>query len=135
MVTITTFYSIPIPEPVSSADQNELAQIMTPDGPVRVRWMNSTGQVILCYNGAWYIQPNARIEDSIASLMGYHPVDMRPSGMLLFDRDYHHGKAAEEREERAVLDCEWSDYACDKMLFQVNVDVVGMEADYDEFVE
>jgi hypothetical protein len=37
--------------------------------------------------------------------------------------------------EQGLLDCEWSDYAHDKMVFQANIEVDGLEYDTYDFVE
>ena len=129
MAFFNTFYSVSIPEPVVSADLQQLAQITTPDGVVDVQWMKKTHQVVLHIEDEWYIQPNGRIDESISALMAYNPLDLHVSGLFLFDRTYTHGSSAADDLEDKLLGCEWSDYAHDKMVFQANIDVYGMEAD------
>jgi hypothetical protein len=55
--------------------------------------------------------------------------------MFLFDRGFKHGKSAPEDMQKQLLGCEWSDYTLDKMVFQVKLDVYGMEADNFDFLE
>jgi hypothetical protein len=135
MAIFNTFYCVPIPPPALNADLQQLAQITTPDGVVDVQWMKKTSQVILRIDDDWYIQPNGRIAESIGTLMAYDPLDMRASGLFLFDRTYACGVSAAEELEDQLLGCEWSDYAHDKMVFQAKLDVYGMEADTYDFLE
>ena len=135
MAIFNTFYCVPIPRPSLGAELQQLAQITTPDGVVDVQWMKQTSQVILRIDNEWYIQPNGRIDESISTLMAYNPLDMRASGLFLFDRTYAHGVSAAEDLEEKLLECEWSDYAHDKMVFQAKLDVYGMEPDTWAFVD
>ena len=135
MPVIATFYTIPIPEPRHISELQQLAQITTPDGVVDVYWINKTTQVVIHFDDEWHIQPNGRIDESIGTYLGYDVLDMKASRMLLFDRDFKNGKSAPEDMEQKVLGCEWSDFALDKMVFQVKLDVYGMEADTYDFLE
>ena len=135
MTVITTFYTIPIPEPRHISDLQQLAQITTPDGVVDVHWIKATSQVVLHFDEKWHIQPNGRIDESIGNYFGYDVLDMKVSKMFIFDRDFQNGKLAPEEMEKQLLGCEWSDYALDKMVFQVKLDVYGMEPDTFDFVE
>jgi len=128
MTIITTFYSIPIPEPFLTNLQ-QLAQFSTPEGLFEVFWVPNMDQVVVRYGTAWYIQPNARIADSLSALICCRDYDIQVTDMFLFDRDYSQGKEAEQEMMDKLLDCEWSDYACDKMVFQANVNVDGLEYD------
>jgi hypothetical protein len=134
MPVFTTFYSIPIPEP-SLGDLQQLAQFSTPEGVFAVSWMPKTEQVVIQHGDDWYIQPNARIEESLSTLICCKTHDLHANGLFLFDRDYRNGKAADMDMERGLLDCEWSDYAHDKMVFQANIEVDGLEYDTYDFVE
>ena len=135
MPVITTFYTIPIPEPRHISDLQQLAKITTPDGVLDVYWIKKTSQVVIQFDDEWHIQPNGRIAESIGNYLGYDVLDMKVSGMFLFDRDFKNGKSAPKDMEEKLLDCEWSDYALDKMVFQVKLDVYGMEADTFDFLE
>ena len=135
MSLITTFYTIPIPEPRHISDLQQLAQITTPDGVVDIHWIKNTSQVVIHFDDEWHIQPNGRIDESIGNYLGYDVLDMKVSGMFLFDREFNHGKSAPEEMEKQLLGCEWSDYALDKMIFQVKLDVYGMDADTYDFLE
>jgi len=134
MPVFTTFYSIPIPEP-SVAELQQLAQFATPEGVFDVSWMPKTEQVVIRHGEDWYIQPNARIEESLSTLICCKTHDLHANGLFLFDRDYRNGKAADTNMEQGLLECEWSDYAHDKMVFQVNIEVDGLEYDTFDFVE
>ena len=134
MPVFTTFYSIPIPEP-SVAELQQLAQFTTPEGVFAVSWMPKTEQVIIQHGNDWYIQPNARIEESLSTLICCKTHDLHANGLFLFDRDYRNGKAADTNMEQSLLECEWSDYAHDKMVFQANIEVDGLEYDAYDFVE
>ena len=134
MPVFTTFYSIPIPEPFVEGLQ-PIAQISTPEGVFDVSWVPKMDQVVIRHGNDWYIQPNARIEDSLSTLIGCNTYDLHAGGLFLFDRDYKNGKAADEDMEQGLLECEWSDYAHDKMVFQANIEVDGLEYDTFDFVE
>jgi len=134
MPVFTTFYSIPIPEPLIKGLQ-QLAQFSTPEGIFDVFWVPKMDQVVIRYGNDWYIQPNARIEDSLSTLICCNTYDLHANGLFLFDREYRHGKAADEYMEKKLLECEWSDYAHDKMVFQANIDVDGLEYDTWDSVE
>ena len=135
MPVFTTFYSIPIPEPSANKNLQQLAQFVTPEGVFDVSWLPQTEQVVIRHGDDWYIQPNARIEEALSTLIGCSTYDLHAGGLFLFDRDYKNGKAADMDMERGLLDCEWSDYAHDKMVFQVNIEVDGLEYDTFDFVE
>jgi hypothetical protein len=135
MSVITTFYTIPIPEPRHILDLQQMAQITTPDGVVDVHWVKKTSQVVIHFNDEWHIQPNGRIDESIGNYLGYNVLDMKVSSMFLFDREFKNGKSAPEDMQKQLLGCEWSDYALDKMVFQVKLDVYGMEPDTFDFLE
>ena len=129
MPVITTFYTIPIPEPRFISDLQQLAQITSPDGVVDVFWVKKTSQIVIHFDDEWHIQPNGRIDESIGNYLGYDVLDMKVSNMFLFDREFKNGKSAPEEMEKQLLGCEWSDFALDKMVFQVKLDVYGMEVD------
>jgi hypothetical protein len=97
--------------------------------------MPKTEQVVIQHGNDWYIQPNARIEESLSALICCNAHDLHANGLFLFDRDYRHGKAADEDMEKGLLECEWSDYAHDKMVFQATIEVDGLEFDTYDFVE
>lgn len=134
MPVFTTFYSIPIPKPQLTECQ-QLAQFTTPEGILDVSWMPKTEQVVIRHGDDWYIQPNARIDESLSVFIGCRTYDLHSSGLFLFDRDYRQGKAASDDMERGLLDCEWSDYAHDKMTFQAHIEVTGLEFDTCDFVD
>jgi len=97
--------------------------------------MPKTEQVVIQHGDNWYIQPNARISESLSTLIGCQTYDLHAGGLFLFDRDYRNGKAADEAMEQGLLECEWSDYAHDKMVFQATIEVDGLEYDTWDFVE
>jgi len=135
MPVFTTFYSIPIPEPSANEKLQQLAQFATPEGVFNVSWLPQTEQVVIRHGNDWYIQPNARIDEALSTLIGCSTYDLHAGRLFLFDRDYKNGKAADEYMEQGLLDCEWSDYAHDKMVFQANIEVDGLEYDTFDFVE
>ena len=134
MPVFTTFYSIPIPEPVMK-DCQQLAQLSTPEGIFDISWMPKTEQIVIRHGNDWYIQPNGRIDESLSTLICCSTYDLHAGGLFLFDRDYRNGKAADDSMERGLLDCEWSDYAHDKMVFQATIEVDGLEHDTFDFLE
>jgi len=134
MPVFTTFYSIPIPEPVLK-DCQQLAQLSTPEGIFAVSWMPKTEQVVIQHGNDWYIQPNGRIDESLSTLICCSTYDLYAGELFLFDRDYRNGKEAPLDMEQGLLGCEWSDYAHDKMVFQATIEVDGLEHDTFDFVE
>jgi len=117
------FYSIEIPTPnIPSTHLNSLAQIRTPTEYIEVFWWPEKRKPVFCIGGQWYIQPDANIRASIASLMGWEERAIQFRELFLFERaSYHHGHAASAADERNFLECDWSDYAVDLMAFQVNI--------------
>ncbi len=131
---MSAFYSISIPRPSSSHFRQDrlqqLAQISTPDGVVDVLWRHgSIRQVVLSYKDHWFIQPDANIARSIGAIFGWN---MRPgvdvSNLFVFQPNaarnecsYRHGKAGDDELLANLTQCDWSDYALDRMVFQADM--------------
>jgi len=123
MSSFSTFYNVSIPEPVLNDQLEQLAQIKGPHDLLEIYWMPKTKQIIAWDGLGWWIQPNGLISHSLAVLMDCREWSIITEEIHLFDRDYKNGERAPEDMERKFLECEWSDYACDKMRFQAFLDV------------
>jgi hypothetical protein len=113
-------YTVSIPAPALSGELEYLAQIqVSGDKLVDVHWMRSTRQAVCNYDGKWYIQSDQNMLTAIARLINYEkPIDLLTvDGLFIFETPGH-GRAANDDLVRAFRDCEWSDYASDRMAFQ-----------------
>lgn len=125
--TFTTFYNVTIPEPVINSGIEQLAQFRTPYGAFEVCWLSKSKQVVIHNGKDWWIQPNGLISKSLASILDCNELNLQLTDLILFDRDYKSGDRAPEELENKFFDCEWSDYACDKMVFQAVIDIAGSD--------
>ena len=121
--TVTAPYTVSIPEPVLPGDLEQLAQISVPGNKLLVvYWMRSTRQAVSSYDGKWYIQSDQNMLSAIGRIIKYeHPIDLLTmDGLFVFETPGH-GFAADDDMIRNFRDCEWSDYASDRMAFQCNI--------------
>ena len=116
-------YTIPIPAPVLPGDLEQLAQIQVPDNKlVAVYWMRSTRQAVCRYDGKWYIQSDQNIMTAIARLIKFEKnIELLTMDGLFIFETRGHGRAADDELVNGFRDCEWSDYASDRLYFQCTV--------------
>lgn len=113
-------YTISIPAPMLPGELEHFAQIQVPGNKqIVVYWMRSTRQAVCSYDGKWYIQSDQNMMTAIARLITYeNPINrLTMDGLFIFETPGH-GRAAHDDMVRDFRDCEWSDYASDRMVFQ-----------------
>ena len=121
MASITTNYSVCIPTPDVNSALEPLAQFTTPDGLVDVYWIRSTNQAVLEFNAKWYIQNDCYITDSIAEILGIKESGITVRNLragAMFDSCSY----ADSEMTRQFYKCMWSDYTCDHMFMQADLD-------------
>ena len=121
MTSTNSFYSIRIPTPLTDAQQ--IAQIIVGDDLIYTYWLRETRQVLVhVYNtDTWYIQPDAKIVKSLATILECDENNIETDDLFLFEKQGH-GKPATAQEAWDFYECEWSDYASDKIGIQFTVD-------------
>ena len=116
-----SFYSISIPEP-SHADLEQLAQILSPAGIICAWWRRAERQVVLELKDKWYIQPNGLITESLGNLLGVPDYQIVCRGLFFFETPGH-GKAVDNEMALGFYNCEWSDYASDRISIQFDLEI------------
>jgi hypothetical protein len=129
-------YNVPIPEPKYL--NQKLARIVTgDDGVIEVFWLENTKQVVFHLSNvasladpeiyaennasSWCIQNNGSIIDSLCYYLPYHYYQILLTNIFAFeDQTLNKGKAATKEMELDIYDCEWSDFACEKMVLHMD---------------
>ena len=139
-------YNIPIPEPKFLSQK--LARITTSDdGVIEVFWLADTRQVVFHLSNvasladpevyaennssSWFIQDDGSIIDSLCYYLPFHYYQILFNKIFVFeDQTLTRGKAATVALESDIYDCEWSDFACEKMV--LHMDAFGHNEIQDE---
>lgn len=116
-----SFYSISIPVP-STTDLEQLAQILSPAGIISAWWRRAERQVILNLNDKWYLQPDWLITDSLGNLLGVPDYQVVCRGLFFFETRGH-GKSVDNDTAMAFYNCDWSDYASDRIAIQFDLEI------------
>jgi hypothetical protein len=119
-----SFYNISIPLPdFQSDDLQQLAQFHLSNGLlVEAHWHKTTKQVVLQDGGnKWFIQPDGPVTRTLSKLLDCQPHNVVVKGLFLFETPGH-GKAADQEMAVSFYDCDWSDYACDRIAIQFNAE-------------
>lgn len=118
-------YTIPIPDPVMPGQLEQLAQIQVPtnnegmDDTVAVYWMRSSRQAICNYAGKWYSQSDQNIITGIANIIQYGKnIELLTVDDLFIFETPGHGRVADDDMVNDFRNCDWSDYASDRIAFQ-----------------
>jgi hypothetical protein len=116
---MTSFYSINVP---STTDIRQVATMLVSghEAPLNVFWAARNRQVIICWRDACIVQPDALITESLAAVLSCMPSQIRAEELFLFEIPKH-GKRMSDEDADAFYDCEWSDYASDRMIIQCNL--------------
>ena len=94
----------------------QLAEIQTADSIITVHWIPRRKEILCSYENRYYRGQNEEIGITLATLMGCSADTLVPSELKVFEgSQYEYGT---ETQLRDLLQCEWSDYACDKMAFR-----------------
>jgi hypothetical protein len=111
--------STPIPPPAAESGLFGLAWFSTPLGPLTVYWWDLYKSVVLhiSYSNLWFIQNNGLIRDSIADIFNWESSLITADELQQFR--YTSGFTGgyynlPEDLTSKFLECEWSDYACDR---------------------
>ena len=72
------------------------------------------------FRDEWYFQEDGNICDSLADFVHEIPTEMYFTNIFLF-RKPGHGKAADDQLMFDIYDCDWSDFACDRLSLEFNV--------------
>lgn len=127
---MSTFYTIPIGDPFVSEFQNfqQLAQItLTTDDCLSVYWRRDERQVVLEHGSQFFIQPNARILDSLAAYLNIDATHIIAKNLTLYESPVQ-AQSADVDTAIQFYDCEWSDYALDNMAIQFDLEVNAHDA-------
>jgi len=102
----------------------QLAQITTTEGTLIVDWIPSSKETLVTYRGQVWKGQNEEIGSTLARLLEVDRVRLVPSDLRIFES---HSPSVQGTQKmlKDLLDCEWSDYACDKMAFQCHVLVIS----------
>lgn len=116
-------HTIPIPEPVLPGQLEQLSQIHVHLGNeikiIAVYWMRSTHQAVCNFDGKWYIQSDQNIMNGIARIIKYEKnIELLTMDDLFVFETPGHGHAADDQLVNDFRNCEWSDYASDRLVFQ-----------------
>lgn len=102
---------------------NELVEIgVIRCGPtsLRIYWKQDGRRVILCRGSEVFEQPDMFIRTSLSPFFpGADVGALEVQCAQIYDPDGSPGKGMNHPNE--LLDCEWSDFACDRLLVQATV--------------
>ena len=122
MASPSSNYSVRIPMPDVAALE-QLAQFYTPDGVLEAFWICDTRQVVLQFGANWYIQNDGYILDSVAEILcikeSVITVNNLKAGNLFDPSTFSY---ADPEMENQIYNCMWSDYTCDHMIMQADLD-------------
>lgn len=131
MASFSTNYSVRIPMPDIAAHDGvaleQLAQFTTPDGLIAVYWIRSTNQAVFEFGDKWYIQNDGYITDSIAEILGVKESVIKVKNLRVGERVGSISEPfvfnyADPEMARQFYTCFWSDYTCDYMIMQADLD-------------
>lgn len=72
----------------------------------------------------WFLQDDMRIRDSISDVLGCAAGTLELWNFMLFDGPaYRHGVQMPDKLAELFLDCEWSDYACDRRPVSARISI------------
>ena len=120
---MSSFYNISIPSPDIYAQLQFVAKINLQGKQSAVFWRNATRQVVIRNeNNEWLIQPDGLITASLAALFNVAPHNIIVKGIFITESP-HNVTMANEDATLAFYECEWSDYACDKMSLSFDLEI------------
>ena len=98
----------------------QLAQIQTEHGVLAVDWIPEGRRIVCHFEGRIWIGQDETIGTTLECFLGKNQTLLIPSELKIYDTP---GKFTwgTEKELKDLFSCEWSDYACDKLLFQCSV--------------
>jgi len=98
----------------------QLAQIQTDHGVLAVDWIPEGRRIVCHYEGRIWIGQDEPIGTTLECFLGKNQTLLVPSELKIFEipGNFTYGT---EKELQDLFRCEWSDYACDRLLFQCSV--------------
>jgi hypothetical protein len=106
------------------ADLQPLASITTESGALSFYWWNAHRAVVVWAEmyGAWLLQKDLEIRRSLADILDWPESFVHGEHFMLFNNvRYNHGIELPEKLATWFLQCQWSDYACDRRPVSVHV--------------
>ena len=113
---------------------DRLARITFWNKPLlEVFWNPSTQQTFFLCDSKWFVRDgDSNIIESLCFFLGKaEPHQVIADSFMVFDQAEKHGRAHEEML-MGIYDCVWSDFACDRLVFHLNVRVFGWIQNKDE---
>jgi len=95
-----------------------LACIETADGAIIVNWIPRRKEILCSYGGRYYRGQNEDIGSTLATLMNCSKNVLVPSDLHVSEGTPGKFDYGTEKQLSDLLQCEWSDYACDLMAFR-----------------
>jgi hypothetical protein len=84
---------------------------------IRVYWKKTTKEVYFFHEGTQYIQSNDIIRDSLARFI---PAPFTVACCAVYEANGEQSMPMNTPSD--LLDCEWSDFACDRLLIQARIE-------------
>ncbi len=102
----------------------QLAQFSSPDGLIAVYWMRDTKQAVFEYNDNWYIQDDTYILDALSEILGIKESRITVKDLIIRNKNDYSSTScyADEVLSNAIYHCKWSDYTCDYLIMQADLD-------------
>ena len=87
----------------------------------------------ICNGQMTFDRPNEQIKQSLLSLFGGLPENMEIQNLIIYEDK--HPTYVKNHEKMAIdfFNCEWSDYAMDRMYFRVNLAIGSPEIRLQQF--
>ena len=128
-------YSVPIPEP--KVLEQKLARIhIGEQGVIEVFWRYATQQAILHITNEvslvdpeleaetqyWFVQADGNIMKSLSTFLPYRYYQLLAEEITVFeDQTLSKSTAADTTLEFDIYSCDWSDFACDKLVLHMTI--------------
>lgn len=106
-----------MPDEMELDDFTHLATLTSSNGVLVFWWWSDHRKVIVWQESThtWVMQNDICIRDSIADILDCSASTVDVSNLMMFEGPAcRHGFALSEPLAGLFLDCEWSDYACDR---------------------
>ena len=100
---------------------HQLAQIETDHGILAVDWIPEGRRIICHFEGRVWIGQDEPIGNTLEVFLGKNQALLIPSNLLILESLGSIFLSGTEKELKDLFRCEWSDYACDRLLFQCSV--------------
>jgi hypothetical protein len=98
----------------------QLAQITTAQGLVVVEWLPGSKETLVTFQGRHYKGQNEEIGVTLARLLAVNQCYLLPSDLKIYDMPGTF-TVGTDKELKDLFTCEWSDYSCDKLVFQCHI--------------